>query len=185
MTLSPAAAPTTDRSPRHTTAPPPSARVWPTKVFALLLALCATSCGAKSEAPAQESPPPPQQAADPASTASLSQQRTAASSGAQARANDETPAPSDPKPQTQVVFRPTQAPELTTRERLARERSKLQVETLADGTTKLDLRGHLHQAAVARITEDGKLERGCVDTPEALDQWVGQSASPATEQTPR
>ncbi len=183
MTVSPAADPTTDRSPRHTTAPPFAERMRPTKAVALLLALCAASCGAKSEAPPEESPQPPQVAADPASTASRSQQRAAESGGAQA--NDETLAPSDPKPQTQVVFRPAQAPELTTRERLARERSKLQVETLADGTTKLDLRGHLHQAAVARVTEDGKIERGCVDTPEALDEWVGQSASPATEQTPR
>jgi hypothetical protein len=64
------------------------------------------------------------------------------------------------------------APRLSTRERLSREPANLVIEELPSGATKLGLRGRLQQAAVARIGPSGKLERGCVDSPEALDHWL-------------
>lgn len=64
------------------------------------------------------------------------------------------------------------ARQLTTRERLSRDRTEFAYERLKSGETKLDLKGRLHQAAVARVGADGRLERGCVDTQEALDRWM-------------
>ncbi len=79
-----------------------------------------------------------------------------------------------------MVFKRAAEAELSTRERLSRERRHLRTETLADGTTKLELQGRLHHAAVVRVTESGKLERGCVDTPEAMDHWIGSGRSEAS-----
>ncbi len=67
---------------------------------------------------------------------------------------------------------------LTTRQRLSRSASDVRVEQMPDGTRRVNLQGRLHQASVARMTPDGRLERSCVDTPEALDRWLSNGSGP-------
>lgn len=67
---------------------------------------------------------------------------------------------------------------LSTRERLSSRAQELTVQEFADGTARLELHGRLHQASVVRVNSNGRLERGCVDSPRALDAWLSADAAP-------
>lgn len=83
-------------------------------------------------------------------------------------------------PSVRIVRATPRGEHLSTRQRLSRHGESTDVQQLPDGRQRLDLGGRLHQASVARITPDGRLQRGCVDSPGALDAWLEH----ATDESP-